>query len=145
MEISIVILSCVILGLNPEMPVFFILFIMICNLNGFRQIKYIHTWNNNNLSLITNMTQERDGYEKLQRYTNIKLIIRLKGWEPEWSNQQNIVFEIICADVFYLYKNRNKNLTKLFTAIVHIMTSILCYVIIYEKVTNTCAKNRQYL
>ena len=91
------------------------------------------------------MTPERDGYEKLQRYTNIKLMIRLKGWEPEWSNQQNIVFEIICADVFYLYQNRNKNLTKLFTAIVHIMTSILRYVIIYEKVTNTCAKNRQYL
>ena len=42
MEISIVILSCVILGLNPEMPVF-IRLIMICNLNGFRQIKYIHT------------------------------------------------------------------------------------------------------
>ena len=40
MEISIVILSCVILGLNPEMPVF-IRLIMICNLNGFRQIKYI--------------------------------------------------------------------------------------------------------
>ena len=33
----------------------------------------------------------------------------------------------------------------MFTAIVHIMTSILCYLIIYEKVTNTCAKNRQYL
>ena len=44
MEISIVILSCVILGLNPEMPVF-IRLIMICNLNGFRQIKYIHTYN----------------------------------------------------------------------------------------------------
>ena len=43
MEISIVILSCVILGLNPEMPVF-IRLIMICNLNGFRQIKYIHTY-----------------------------------------------------------------------------------------------------
>ena len=42
MEISIVILSCVILGLNPEMPVF-IRLIMICNINGFRQIKYIHT------------------------------------------------------------------------------------------------------
>ena len=42
MEISIVILSCVILDLNPEMPVF-IRLIMICNLNGFRQIKYIHT------------------------------------------------------------------------------------------------------
>ena len=42
MEISIVILSFVILGLNPEMPVF-IRLIMICNLNGFRQIKYIHT------------------------------------------------------------------------------------------------------
>ena len=42
MEISIVILSCVIPGLNPEMPVF-IRLIMICNLNGFRQIKYIHT------------------------------------------------------------------------------------------------------
>ena len=42
MEISIVILSCVILGLNPEMPVF-IRLIMICNLNGFRQIKYIQT------------------------------------------------------------------------------------------------------
>ena len=41
MEISIVILSCVILGVNPEMP-FFIRLIMICNLNGFRQIKYIH-------------------------------------------------------------------------------------------------------
>ena len=40
MEISIVILSCVILGLNPEMPVF-IRLIMICNHNGFRQIKYI--------------------------------------------------------------------------------------------------------
>ena len=43
MEISIVILSCVILCLNPEMPVF-IRLIMICNLNGFRQIKYIHTY-----------------------------------------------------------------------------------------------------
>ena len=38
------------------------------------------------------------------------------------------------------FKNKNKNLTKLFTAIVHIMTSILCYLIIYEKVTNKCAK-----
>ena len=45
MEISIVILSCVILGLNSEMPVF-IRLIMICNLNGFRQIKYIHTFTN---------------------------------------------------------------------------------------------------
>ena len=43
MEISIVILSCVILGLNSEMPVFYT-FIMICNLNGFCQIKYIHTY-----------------------------------------------------------------------------------------------------
>ena len=42
MEISIVILSCVILGLNPEMPVF-IRLIMICNLNGFRKNK-IHTY-----------------------------------------------------------------------------------------------------
>ena len=33
----------------------------------------------------------------------------------------------------------------MFTATVHIMTPILCYVVIYEKVTNTYAKNRQYL
>ncbi len=54
MEISIVILSCVILGLNPEMPVF-IRLIMICNLNGFRQIKYIHTYDHNlsNTAVIT--------------------------------------------------------------------------------------------
>ena len=38
MEISIVIISCVILGLNPEMP--FLYF----NLNGFCRIKCIHTY-----------------------------------------------------------------------------------------------------
>ena len=44
MEISIVILSCVILGLNPEMPVFYTFNNGMYNLNGFRQIKYIHTY-----------------------------------------------------------------------------------------------------
>ena len=47
-EISIIILSCVILGLNPVMPfiLYFtnsILLTTIWNLNGFCQIKYIHT------------------------------------------------------------------------------------------------------
>ena len=40
MEISILIVSCIILGLNPEMSgFFFIVLTMICNLNGFCQIK----------------------------------------------------------------------------------------------------------
>ena len=42
-------------------------------------------------------------------------------------------------------KKKNRNPTKLFTAIVRIMTSVLCYVTIYEKVTSKCAKNGQYL
>ena len=47
MEISVLILSCVILGLNPVLPVllYFILLISrFVTLYGFYQIKYIHTY-----------------------------------------------------------------------------------------------------
>ena len=46
MEISVLILSCVILGLNPVLPVllfFFFLISRFVTLYGFYQIKYIHT------------------------------------------------------------------------------------------------------
>ena len=45
MEISVLILSCVILGLNPLLPVLHIYFFKsrFVTLYGFYQIKYIHT------------------------------------------------------------------------------------------------------
>ena len=46
MEISVLILSCVILGLNPVLPVllyFIFLISRFVTLYGFYQIKYIHT------------------------------------------------------------------------------------------------------
>ena len=46
MEISVLILSCVILGLNPVLPVLHIYIFFksrFVNLYGFYQIKYIHT------------------------------------------------------------------------------------------------------
>ena len=48
MEISVLILSCVILGLNPVLPVllyFIFLISRFVTLYGFYQIKYIHTYN----------------------------------------------------------------------------------------------------
>ena len=48
-EISVLILSCVILGLNPVLPVllyFIFLISRFVTLYGFYQIKYIHTYNN---------------------------------------------------------------------------------------------------
>ena len=47
MEISVLILSCVILGLNPVLPVllyFIFLISRFVTLYGFYQIKYIHTY-----------------------------------------------------------------------------------------------------
>ena len=47
MEISVLILSCVILGLNPVLPVLLYLIFLISRfvtLYGFYQIKYIHTY-----------------------------------------------------------------------------------------------------
>ena len=46
MEISVLILSCVILGLNPVLPVLlYFLISRFVTLYGFYQIKYIHTYN----------------------------------------------------------------------------------------------------
>ena len=42
MEISVLILSCVILGLNPVLPVLLYLISRFVTLYGFYQIKYIH-------------------------------------------------------------------------------------------------------
>ena len=49
MEISVLILSCVILGLNPVLPVLlYFLISRFVTLYGFYQIKYIHTSNHPN-------------------------------------------------------------------------------------------------
>ena len=50
---------------------------------------------------------------------------------------------ILCYVIIYEQVTNKSHY--LFTAILHMMTSILCNVIIYEKVTNKCAKNIQYL
>ena len=55
----------------------------------------------------------------------------------------HMMTSILCYVI--IYEQVTNKCHYLFTAIVHMMTSILCNVIIYEKVTNKCAKNRQYL
>ena len=65
MEISVLILSCVILGLNPVLPVllYFYFFIFkisrFVTLYGFYQIKYIHTYIHGRWPLTTGVAQGR--------------------------------------------------------------------------------------
>ena len=63
MEISVLILSCVILGLNPVLPVLLFFFFMICNLIWILPNKihtYIHTFrfNKNTVQLFGKLPSE---------------------------------------------------------------------------------------
>ena len=67
MEISVLILSCVILGLNPVLPVllyFIFLISRFVTLYGFYQIKYIHTYSGvtTNSSPLAESSKGRQGF-----------------------------------------------------------------------------------
>ena len=67
MEISVLILSCVILGLNPVLPVliffFFFLISRFVTLYGFYQIKYIHTYDISAIEKLESMCHDRVGWK----------------------------------------------------------------------------------
>ena len=72
MEISVLILSCVILGLNPVLPVLlYFLISRFVTLYGFYQIKYIHTY-----SSVKNSSADQRKGDILVQYNGNTLSLR---------------------------------------------------------------------
>ena len=75
MEISVLILSCVILGLNPVLPVllyFIFLISRFVTLYGFYQIKYIHTYK-------VKRRRHKYAFNRCERTTNASLLTSIEA------------------------------------------------------------------